>query len=140
MNHDTAQLGLFVSLGVTVVVLFGAMFLGHKKKTNAHIAGIGLFLVVFLITVFFAEMTGRHYTFSDPSFTIHLTLAVLTSLGTVAPLYTGYSHWKGKATLSTHKRVAAVWLLGVVAALGTGGWMLSAGTLKAPATEDARTE
>jgi len=139
MSHSTAQLGLFVSLGITVAVLFAAMYLGHKQKTHAHMAGIGGFLVAFLVTVFFAEMLGRHYDFTDPSFTIHLSLAVLTSLGTVAPLYTGFTHWKGKSTLRNHRLVVAVWLVGVVSALGTGGWMLSAGTLKAPA-EVSRSE
>lgn len=139
MSHSAAQIGLFTSLGITVAVLFGSMYLGHKKKIHAHMTGVGCFLIAFLVTVFFAEMLGRHYDFKDPSFTIHLSLAVLTSLGTVAPLYTGFTHWKGKTTLRGHRLVVAVWLVGVVSALGTGGWMLSAGELKAPA-EVSRSE
>jgi len=139
MSHQTAQMGLFVSLAVTVVVLLAAMYWGHKKQLKAHLAGVGVFLVVFLVTVFFAEMLGRHYSFTQPSFGVHLTVAILTSLGTVAPLLTGHQHWKGKATLRAHRLVVSVWLVGIIAAVGTGMWMLTSGQLNEPA-EATRSE
>jgi hypothetical protein len=139
MDHDTAQIGFYASLGLTVAVLAVSMYLGHKAKTKAHIATVATFLVVFLVTVFFAEMLGRFYTTSSPSDVIHLTIAVLTSIGTAAPLYTGFQHLKGKATLKTHRKVVAVWLVGIVSAVGTGIWMLSASERKAPA-EVSRSE
>lgn len=131
---DQLQTGLFASLGVTVVVLGAAIYAAHKSKVKAHISLIGVFLVVFAVTVYFAEMLGLRFDFENHphiSHKIHLTFAVLTGLGTLGPLSTGFQHWRGKVARKTHKVVALVWGVGVVLALLTGFWMLKNSTLKA---------
>ncbi len=123
--------GLYGSLAVTVVCLATAILLAHKHKTNAHIAGIGGFLVAFLITIYFAETVGARCDFEVWPKRIHMVFAFTSSFGTVVPLITGFLHWRGnKVKRETHKTISLVWFALVVLALGTGAWMLSASTLK----------
>ncbi len=103
MNWNSVQLqnGLFVSLGVTVAVLAATIYAGRKGNFKAHISLVGLFLVVFLVTVYFAEALGEHFDFvGHPhiSHPIHLTFAILGGLGALAALGTGVLHWRGKVS------------------------------------------
>jgi hypothetical protein len=133
MNDATAQIqtGLFVSLGVTVLLLAVALVFAFKHKPRAHIGCICGFLACFLVTLYFAETLGQRYDLSQPSKWIHLSLAIWTTLFTLAPITTGLQHWRGKWKVQTHKRLAWVWGACLLAALGTGIWMLSAGAVKA---------
>jgi len=125
------HVGLFVSLGISVVLLVGAIVLAHKHKTNAHIATIAAFLVAFLTTLGFAERLGMRYDLESVSMTIHLSIAITATLGALAPIATGLLHWRGnKVSRGTHKKIALTWFGVVVLALGTGVWMLSAGSVK----------
>jgi len=128
MSHETLLIGFFVALGVTVVFLGLALWLAHTHRPRGHIGAICGFLVAFLATVAGAEMLGRHYQFQALSYWIHIPLAVATSLFAVVPIYTGWRHWQGKGSLDTHRNLARVFLLMVVLSLGTGLWMLAAGT------------
>ena len=57
--------------------------------------------------------------------TVHLTLAIGTSLGTLFPLVTGLLRWREQGSLRQHRVAVYTWLVGVVATLGTGIWMLT---------------
>lgn len=138
MTTAALHTGLYASLAVTVVVLAGAIFLAHKRKTNAHIAGIGLFLVSFVITLYFAETLGRRYDFEAWSYRTHMVFAITGALGAVAPLLSGFLHWRDpkKVSRGLHKKISLTWFAVIVGALATGGWMLSAGSVK-PEHRDA---
>ena len=141
MTVAELQIGLFVSLGITVVILVTAMWLDHKHKTKPHIAMICVFLPCFLVTVGFADALGLRYDFPTAPLAIHLTLAITASLGTLAPLITGSLHWRGgekRVRRVTHRNIALGWFGLVVLALLTGGYMLTTGTLK-PDPEDQET-
>ncbi len=135
MEWTTEQLeiGLYVCLGLTVAVLGATIFLAHKGKVRAHIGGVGVFLVVFLVTVYFADTYGRHFDFSDPhvSYAIHMTLAILTSVLVLAPLGTGFQHWRGKCSKKLHKISVWTWGVTVALSLGSGAWMITNAELKA---------
>jgi hypothetical protein len=131
------ELGLYISMSITVVVLLGALGLAVTHRPRAHIAGIATFLVSFLITLYFAETYGRHYTFDSTAQTIHFVFAFSSTPGTVVPLVTGYRHWTGSGTLKVHRLVARIWFAAVLASLGTGVWML---TTRVPASLEAIAE
>ncbi len=131
---EQLEVGLYVSMSVTVVTLVGAIGLAIAHRPQAHIAGIATFLVSFLITLYFAETFGRHYTFDSTAQTIHFVFAFSSTPGTVVPLVTGYRHWKGVGTLKVHRMVARIWFTAVLASLGTGVWML---TTKVPDSLEA---
>jgi hypothetical protein len=133
MDFTTEQLqtGLGASLTATVVIIGIALVLAHQHRAKAHIAFIGLFLLAFLVTLYFAETLGRRYTFDHISYPIHMSIAIFTAGFTLAPLITGTLHYKGKAERKTHMWVSRAWGVCLVLALVTGGWMISNGTLKA---------
>lgn len=135
MDLTTAQIqsALFACLGATVVVLGATIYAGHKGKFKAHISLVGIFLVVFLVTVYFAELLGTHFDFEKYphiSHPIHLTFAFSGGLGVLGPLGTGFMHWRGKVSKKVHRGVVIVWSSIIVLALVTGGWMLSNATLR----------
>jgi|GEM_PF-2548396 len=127
MPHEQAFTLFFVALGVTVCFLVGTLTFGYLRMVRAHIALVGLFLGSFLVTVAGAEMLGRHYTFPQPALGVHLTLAIATSAGTLFPLATGILRWREQGSLRQHRTAVYAWLVGVVATLGTGVWMLAVG-------------
>jgi hypothetical protein len=136
MSWTTEQIqnALFVSLGATVVILGATIYAGHKGKFKAHITLVGLFLVVFLVTVYFAELLGTHFDFEKyphVSHPVHLTFAITGGLGAVGPVGTGFMHWLGKVSKKVHRVVVVVWSAIIVLALLTGFWMLSNATLRA---------
>ena len=128
MSHETLFVGFFVALGVTVVFLGLALWLAHTHRPRGHIASICGFLAAFLTPVAAAEMLGRHYQFDALSYWVHIPLAVATSLFAAVPIWSGWSHWQGKGSVVRHRNLARAFLLMVVLSLGTGVWMLAAGT------------
>jgi hypothetical protein len=120
-------IGMFSSLGAVVVFLVLAIWRAKKHDVKGHLIWIGTMLVALLVTVVFAEFLGHRYTFSSLSMKVHLPIAILTTLTVLAPLITGYRHWKGNASLGGHKKAVGVWLVLVAMALVTGLWMLSTG-------------
>jgi len=130
MTNDQLLIGFYGFLSVTVVTLLVAIGLAHKHRARAHIVAVGVFLVLLVTSLGFAEVLGRRYEFDHISYTIHLPLALFTSAFMLVPLITGIQHWRGKVTRKAHKVLAWVWVGFVVASLVTGKWMLDNGTLK----------
>lgn len=135
-DFTDAQLitGLFVSLGITVVVLAISMWLAHTHRVKPHVATVGLFVVCLLVTLFFAETLGRRFEFGSPAKPIHLTLAVITTVSLLGPIATGWLHWYGKVSRAAHVRIVWAFLGLVVLTLGTGLWMFSTRTPTTTAT------
>ena len=141
MTVDQLLVAFFVFLAISVVTLFIAMGLAVKHKTNAHIGTVWGFVALLLVTLYFAETLGTHYDFETTSITVHLSIAVVTSISLPVVLTSGFLHWRGKVSLKTHKVLVGIWLVMVFASLGTGGWMLSAADRKvAPGSEQAPTK
>lgn len=125
--------GLFGSLGATVVALGAALLFAHKHDAKKHIVAILVFVALLLVTIFFAERVGHRYDFASTPKTIHLTFAFSATLCLLAPMITGFQHWRGRMARGTHVLAARVFLVLTVAAIGTGFWMLSTATDPAPA-------
>lgn len=140
MTTDQLLIGFFVSLTLVVVFLVGAIVLAKLHKVKGHLAGIGAMLVALVATLVFAETLGRRYTFDSLSYRVHMPIAFLAAGTLLAPLITGYRHWKGKGSLGAHKKAFGVWFTLVVLALGTGGWMLSSATRKTDTAETSAGE
>ena len=128
MTTEQLFVGFVSALGVSVAVLVAAMVCAHKKMVRAHVGLVGGFLVTFLVTLGFAEVLGRRYTFAEPIYTIHMGLAIFTTLALGVPLVTGVRHWYGKGGRGVHTRSVGVWLVCLVLALVTGVWMLYTAT------------
>ena len=122
---------LLGSYAVTGVLLFTAMFFGHKKRVKSHIAMIGLFLVGFVITLYFAETLGRvYFNFEEQRKKIHLPLAYVATGATLLPLATGWRKWRGSGSLFAHRAAIFGFLAPFVLASATGVWMLLSKTPK----------
>jgi hypothetical protein len=115
---------LLVSYAATGVALGAAMFFGHKHRVKQHIALIGVFLVGFAVTVYFADRTGTFFTFEPRSKAIHLPLAYTATGCSLLPLLTGFLHWRGKSSLRAHRVAILVFLSVFAAASVTGVLML----------------
>jgi hypothetical protein len=120
--------GLFGSLGATVVALGAALLFAHKHDVKKHIIGVCVFVALLLVTIVFAELVGKRYTFASTPKTIHLALAFSATVALLAPLFTGVQHWRGQLSRGAHVVAARVFLVLTVAAIGTGLWMLSTAT------------
>ena len=140
MTVEQLLVAFFVSLAVTVVTLFTAIGLAVKHKTNAHIGTVWGFVALLGLTLYFAETLGTHYEFADPSFTVHISIAIVTSVSLLVVLSSGFLHWREKVSLKTHKLLVGIWMGMVVSALGTGGWMLAAAERKVSTQAPAKAE
>jgi hypothetical protein len=126
MNEAERTLASFVgAYGVTGVLLFTAMLLGHKGRVSAHILFIVLFLAGFGATLYFAERTGSYYNFDAHAKAIHMPCAYAGTLSALLPVGSGLLHWRKKAPLLVHRVAIALFLVAFVAASGTGIYMVT---------------
>lgn len=116
--------GLLGAYSATGVALFTAMWLGHKSHIKAHMVGIALFLVGFLVTLSFAERTGTFYRFDPQRQSIHMPFAYGATGLALAPLVTGFRRWRGSGSLFAHRAAVVVWMIFFLGASGTGVFML----------------
>ena len=142
MTIAQLQLGFFASLGTSVALLVAVFVTAKLHKVKAHIACVAVMVVALLVTLGFAETLGQRYVFDSLSYWVHLPLAVTATGTLLAPLITGFRHWRGQGSVKAHKIAVGVWVTLVLLALGTGIWMLSAATPKeeAAARASSRTE
>jgi hypothetical protein len=131
MTIDTLLLLFWSGLGATLVTLAAAMLLGHKHKVNAHIGAVVAFVLLLVVTLYFAVELGTRFDFEETPQKIHRTLAYLATVGLLAPLGTGVQHWRGRATRDTHKKAVTAFLVIAVATIATGMWMFNGRTPKA---------
>jgi hypothetical protein len=125
LSQDPYVQGFFAAFGSTGVALAIGMALGRARKIPAHIAAIATFLLLFLVTVGFAEAVGRRYHFEKLSKIVHLPLAISAAFAAFGPVVTGWRRWREQGSLRAH-RIAIVVFLGLfVLATGTGLNMLS---------------
>lgn len=128
MTLQQIQIGFAAALGVSVVLLVTVFVTAKLHKVKAHIAAVVAMVVALLVTIYFAETIGPHYTFEATSRGIHLPLAYLGTVTLIAPLATGFLHWRGRVGVKAHKISVGVWTIALFLALGTGVWMLGAAT------------
>ncbi|MBL4844006.1 MAG: hypothetical protein JKY65_00650 [Planctomycetes bacterium] len=122
------QIGFFAALTTSVALLVGAAVTAKLHKVKAHMTVVAVMVVALLVTIYFAESMGPHYVFEPFSRQVHLPLAFLATGSLAAPLITGFLHWRGRASVKTHKLAVGGWVVTVLLALGTGIWMLAAAT------------
>lgn len=108
----------------TGVALFSGMFFGHKGKVKTHLALIALFLAGFAVTIYFADLTGRFYTFDATKQAIHMPFAYSATAATLLPLVTGWRKWRGGGSLFAHRVSIVLFLAVFVGATATGVLML----------------
>jgi hypothetical protein len=132
MSDQQLIVGLFASLAVTVVALVATLWTAHKHLVAAHIKAVIAFVVLLLVTLFFAESLGQRFDFEPTPMRIHLTLAYLTTAALLGPLVTGVQHWRGKLRRATHVWVVRAFLAILVPTLATGFWMFTERRPKPP--------
>ena len=137
MSDDALFGGFYGSLAATLLALGAALLLAHKHHAKGHIVAVVAFVLLLLVTLYFAESLGARFTFPETSRRIHLPLAFLTAGFLLAPLVTGVLFYKGRTSRAVHVWVARVFLALAVASIGTGFWMLSGRTPKARPADEA---
>lgn len=130
MSDQQLIVGLFASLAATVVALVATLVTAHKHLVTAHIRSVVAFVVLLLVTLFFAESLGEVFDFAEPAKAIHLPLAYLTTAALLGPLVTGVQHWRGKLGRMTHVWVVRLFLAILAPTLATGFWMFTERTPK----------
>lgn len=133
MSDDAVFGGFYGSLAATLVALAAALVLAHKHQPKGHIAAVAVFVLGLLATLFFAETLGARFDFPATSRNVHLPLAFAATAALFAPMITGVLFYTGRLRRDVHVWAARVFLVLAVAAIGTGFWMLSGRTPKAPA-------
>jgi hypothetical protein len=108
----------------TGVALFSGMWAGHKSRVKTHLLLIGLFLVGFAVTIYFADATGRHFTFDAQRLAVHMPCAYTATLATLLPVITGFRKWRGSGSLFAHRAAIGLFMVPFVAASVTGILML----------------
>ncbi len=139
MSDAQLTAAFFAALAATVIALAVSIALAHKHRRTAHVQAVGVMLGFLVLTLVAAEALGRRFTFVQQAYDLHMPFAYAAAGLLVLPLVTGALHWKGKVTRRAHVVTVGVWLLAVLAALGTGVWMFSGATPKAGALGAAAT-
>src|SRR5262245_37476634 len=120
MTQDPFVQGFFASFGVAGVVLAVALVLGRTRRIRAHMVAVALFVVLFFVTIGFAEAVGRRYDFDPGARIVHLPIAIAGGLSMLGPIATGWRRWRGRGSLRAHHAAIAIFLLLFAAATGTG--------------------
>lgn len=134
MSNLQLVIGFFCALGATVVGLVVAVVQARRHQRRDHVVAVGVSAALLLVTLGFAESLAVRFDFQPTAFKVHMTCAYTTAAVLVGLLVSGGLHWKGKISRGAHRGLAIFWAVTVVAALGTGTWMLSGATPKAPAS------
>jgi hypothetical protein len=116
--------GVFLATGAALAT---AIALGRARRIRGHIAAVVTFLLLFLVTVGFAEAVGRHYHFDRTTESVHLPMAIAGALSALGPVVTGFRRWRGSGSLRAHRIAIVVFLALFVGATTTGVIMLSTG-------------
>jgi type IV secretory pathway VirB2 component (pilin) len=127
MTDDPLVWALWVSLALTTVSLVQVLRFGRAGRVPAHLRAVGLFLVLFVIAVGFAETVGRRYRFDRTLELIHLPIAITGALAVFGPLVTGWRRWRGRGSLRAHRIAIVIFLVLFVAATATGVLMIRTG-------------
>ncbi len=130
MSADQTLIAFFVAYAFTGVALFSGMWAGHKAKVKTHLLLIGVFLVGFAVTIYFADATGGFFKFEERRVSIHMPCAYTATGATLLPIVTGFRKWRGGGSLLAHRAAILLFLLPFVAASATGIWMLLSRTPK----------
>ena len=124
----SAEAGFVAFLALTLVLLGSVVATGLRARRRAHLTLVALTVLALGTTIFFAEKMGKHYDLASAGAItpVHLTLAKLTTLAYLAPLFTGLRTLKD-ATWRPRHRACAFTVLGMTVATAiTGTWMLLA--------------
>ncbi|MEM7204125.1 MAG: hypothetical protein AAF628_27940 [Planctomycetota bacterium] len=129
MGDPVALLALVLGTGF----LFGVVtYTGLRAQRRQHFMALGLALPVFGATVFVAEQVGRSHAFDPTRFRIHMAFAHAGVIALAAALLLGAMRIRWPSWRRAHQIAAFTFLFVLVAAVGTGAWMLESG-VKRPA-------
>ena len=124
----SASSGFTLFLLVTVALLGGVLVTGFRAKRRLHIPLVVLTLAALGATIYYAEQLGDAYDLESAGLItpIHLTLAKITTLGYVLPVWTGWRTLRDPRNRRRHRTVALTIVALTVLTLGTGLAMLLA--------------
>ena len=130
------SVGFLLALVVCVAgVLAITVATGWKSQRKAHFAALAVLIPLFSFTIFVAESVGRVRTFEPLAFQVHMWMAWSGVVTLVAAIASGVLRLAAGTRLP-HRVAVASFLLAVVAAVGTGVWMISTSSLKSDAPSD----
>lgn len=121
---------LYVGLAVTTLLLVASIVSGKLGKRKAHLWWVIVTGVSLFITIWLAKEAGKHYNFPEDRHAIHMPLARLAFVLLLGPLITGPLHWFGKVSRRAHLIPVILFVVAVLAAFGTGAWMMAGATEK----------
>lgn len=122
---------MYLFLAATAVAIVATLVTGKKGLRRAHFSCVAAMTALLLVTLYFAKESGKALDFPADRHDIHMPLARIAFYSLAAPLLTGLLHWRGKVGKGVHGFGVTLFLLCLVAALGTGAWMMMGATAKA---------
>lgn len=130
MLRDAIVQGFVAAFLCTGAALGTALALGRARRIRGHIAAVVVFLLLFVVTVGFAEAVGRRYRFDATAEHVHLPIAISGALAALGPVVTGFRRWRGRGSLRAHRVAIGIFLSFFVAATTTGVIMMSTGVAR----------
>ena len=122
------DLGFPLFLGVTVLLLGGAVFTGFRAKLPLHLTFVVSAVASLCAAIYFAILLGDLYDLetAQPITFIHLWIAKFATLSFLLPLVTGLRTLRKRTPKNkrAHLVCAMIAVVLTVAATVTGAWML----------------
>ena len=129
MDTTTLLLLFFASLALTVALLTATVITGSRHQRRAHLRLVPLAVISLVVSIFLAEQSGRRFTFAPGIRSVHLMIAKVSTLLILAPIITGFLSLKSADAHPLHGKSVFLFLVGCVATVVTGTWMMLTGTL-----------
>ena len=115
---------------LTVASLAIALVTGFRRQRRLHLWFGPLTIVLLAITIVLTEQLAARYDFPDDVKGMHLPWAKAGGLLALPVVLTGLWLWRSERARWLHRIAVLLWLVVVLAAVGTGIWMFAHGTLR----------
>lgn len=124
-------LPFWIAFVSTVLLMIGALVAGLRGRRRLHLVLGPLTMVSLAVAIVLTEELMRQYVFPDATKRIHMVFAKAGGLLALPVVLTGLWLWRSERARRWHRASVVVWVVGVLAATGTGLWMFSEATPKA---------
>lgn len=114
----------------TVALIVVSLISGYRGGRRVHLITGPLTLVALVFAVMQTEALMRRYDFPQDELNTHLIFAKFGGAMALPVLLTGIWLWRRPQARVWHRIAVWLWLLGVLAATGTGLWIFTLATPK----------
>jgi signal transduction histidine kinase len=136
-NSSTLAVGtplipaLLSLLIATTIALAFAAYTGSRGRRKPHLVCVSISVLLFLLTVFAAELLGRAYIFQPAALAVHLWFAHAATVALLATAVTGMIRLQKGTAVRAHRGSVIAFAILLLLAVGTGGFMLQSGVPRA---------